>query len=616
MAIGNLKKITPLVIFLFAFFWRLLYLFQAKANDPLFFHPQMDPLYHHQMAISILKGGWLAEKGFFRAPLYPYFLALIYKIFGINLLIPRIIQALIGSASCLLIYLIGKKIFSPKVGTIAGLVATLYPLLIYFDGELLLTNLLIFLTLLGFFLFLKEKIFLSGLSFGFAAITRPNILLFLLTLFIIKLKEIKKLLPFFLAVILPIIPVTIHNYIKEKDLILIAWQGGINFYIGNNPESDGMTAIIPGTRGSWWGGLYDAKRIAEEETGRELKPSAIDRFWFKKGLEFILKNPQKSLPLFLRKLYLFFSGYEISNNRDIYLFSQFTYLKYLIQKLPFFQFPFGLLFPLSLIGIYFALREKRKDLSPFYLFLITYPLSFILFFVTARYRMALIPILILFAAYGFWGIIKKDRKPIFFLFLPSYLLFNADLYKVSSPNLGQSYTTIALAKKEAKDSHSAFQYALKALKEDSLWIEAYNLIGVIFTEMGQLAEAEEVLKKSLSINPYLPETYHNLGNLHYAKGEREKAKEYYEIALKLDPHSARTYNNLGNLYLEEGKIREALLLYEKAYYLEPLFDIALFHLGLAHYYLGEKEKAHSLWRKVLEINPENKLAKSALYELK
>ncbi|MEO0102589.1 MAG: glycosyltransferase family 39 protein, partial [candidate division WOR-3 bacterium] len=156
----------------------------------------MDPLYHHQMAISILKGGWLAETSFFRAPLYPYFLALIYKIFGINLFIPRIIQILIGSGSCLLVYLIGKKIFSQKVGTIAGLAASLYPLLIYFDGELLLTNLLIFLILFGFFLFLKEKIFLSGLFFGLTAITRPNILLFLLTLFIIKLKEIKKLLPF------------------------------------------------------------------------------------------------------------------------------------------------------------------------------------------------------------------------------------------------------------------------------------------------------------------------------------------------------------------------------------------------------------------------------------
>lgn len=582
----------------------------------------MDPLYHHQMAISILKGGWLAEACFFRAPLYPYFLALIYQIFGINLFVPRIVQALVGSSSCLLVYLIGKKIFSKKVGTIAGLVAGLYPLLIYFDGELLLTNLLIFLTLLGFYFFLKERIFLSGLLFGLAAITRPNILLFLFFLFITKLKETKKLFPFFLAVILPIIPVTIRNYSRGKDFVLIAWQGGVNFYIGNNPESDGMTAIIPGTRGSWWGGIYDAQRIAEEEMGRKLKPSEIDRFWFKKGLSFIWENPQKAFLLFLKKLYLFFSGYEISNNRDIYLFSQFTYLKYLIHKLPFGQFPFGLLFPLSLLGIYFSLKKKSKTLSIFYLFLLSYSLSFILFFVTARYRMALIPILTLFAVYGFLelcqkGVIKTLRlnRPIFILF-GSYLFFNADPFKVSALNLGQSYATIALAKKEAGDNNSAFQYALKAIKEDSLWVEAYNLLGVIYAENRNFEAGEAILKKSLNINPNLPETYHNLGNLYYTKGEREKAKECYEIALQLDPYSARTNNNLGNLYLEEGKIREALSLYQKAYQLEPLFDIALFHSGLAYYYLGEKDKAYAIWQKVLEINPKNKLAKSALQELK
>uniref|UniRef100_A0A7C3Z3X0 Tetratricopeptide repeat protein n=1 Tax=candidate division WOR-3 bacterium TaxID=2052148 RepID=A0A7C3Z3X0_UNCW3 len=576
----------------------------------------MDPLYHHQMAISILTGGWLSEGCFFRAPLYPYFLALLYKIFGVNLLIPRIGQAIIGSFSCLLVYHLGKKVFSKKVGLIAGLVSAFYPLLIYFDGELLLTNLLIFLLLLAFYLLLNGRMFLSGLFFGLSAITRPNILLFLFLFLLINLRNRKKVFPFFLGVILPIIPVALRNYIKGKDIVLIAWQGGINFYIGNNPESDGITAIIPNTRGSWWGGFYDARRIAEEEMKRELKPSEIDRFWLKKGIEFILKNPKKAFLLFLKKTYLFFNGYEISNNRDIYLFSRFTYLKYLIHKLPFFFFPFGLLFPLSLIGIYFSQREKKKE-GILYLFLISYSLSFILFFVTARYRMPLIPILIIFASYGGIRLFKERSQSIpFAIFSVAYILFNIDPFRITSPNLGQSYTTIALAKKEAGDDEGAYQLALKAIKEDSLWVEAYNLIGVILTEKNRLVEAKKVFEKSLIINPYLPETYHNLGNLSYAEGEREKAKEFYRTAIRLDPYAARSYNNLGNIYLEEGKMKEALELYEKAYNLEPLFDIALFHSGLVYYYLGEKSKAFSIWKKVLKINPKNKLARLALQELK
>ncbi len=619
---GNLG--TVLIIFLFAFSWRILYIFIAKANDPLFFYPQMDPLYHHQMAISLLKGGWLAEGSFFRAPLYPYFLALIYKIFGINLLIPRIVQAFIGSGSCLLIYLIGKRLFSKKVGLISSLIAGLYPLVLYFDGELLLTNLLIFLILLGFYILLQERIFLSGLIFGFAAITRPNLLAFVIFLplyfYLRKDKWLRKTAILFFGLILPIIPITIRNYIKDRDFVLIAWQGGINFYIGNNPKSDGITAVIPGTRGSWWGGFYDAKRIAEEELNRKLKPSQIDRYWFRKGIKFITKNPIPAFLLFLRKTYLFFGGYEISNNRDIYLFSQFTYLKYLLFNLPFFQFPFGLLFPLSLIGIYFSIcRQKSVRITPYfllYLFLITYSLSFIIFFATARYRMPLIPFLILFAVYALFELQKHLNFKLILIFLGFYLFFNADLYKISHPNLGQFYTTIAIAKKEAGELKEAYRWTMKALKEDSLWVEALNLLGVILNENGQTAEAEMVLKRSLQINPNLPETYHNLGNLYYRKGERDKAEDCYRKAIQLDPYAARSYNNLGNIYFEKGRLKEALMMYEKAFGLEPLYDGALFHSGLVYYYLGEKGKAFAIWKKVLEINPKNHLAKAALEQLR
>ncbi len=614
------KNLLPISIFSFAFLWRLLYIFFAKRNDPLFFYPQMDPLYHHQMAISLLNGGWLAERAFFRAPLYPYLLATIYQVFGINLLFPRILQGILGSLSCLLVYLIGKKVFSKKVGIIAGFISGLYPLLIYFDGELLLTNPLIFFTLLAFYLLIKERVFLAGIVFGLAVITRPNILLFLFFLplyFHYQRKDwLKKTLSFSLAVLIPIIPVPVRNYIKEKDLVLIAWQGGINFYIGNNPKSDGMTAIIPGTRGSWWGGIYDAKRIAESEEKRELKPSEIDRYWFKKGLQFIFKNPIKALSLFLKKSYLFFTGYEISNNRDIYLFAQFTFLKYLIHNYPLFRFPFGLLFPLSLVGIYFSLKEREK-FFPFYLFLITYPLSFIIFFVTARYRMLLIPFLILFAVYGLFKVVKEKRRylPIL-IFSFAYLFFNFDPYKITSPNLAQSYTTIAIAKKEANQLREAYEWVVKAMKEDPTWVEGLNLLGVILTESGRLNEAEGVFQRSLQLNPNLPETYHNLGNLHYAKNDKAAAKECYRKAISLDPYASRSYNNLGNLYFEEGDLEEALTFYEKAYELEPLFDQALFHFGLAHYYLGNKEKAFGIWQKVLEINPNNQMAREALRELR
>ena len=51
-----------------------------------------------------------------------------------------------------------------------------------------------------------------------------------------------------------VLPITIRNCAVGGDAVLIASQGGVNFYIGNNPDSDGRTAIVPGTPGDWWGG--------------------------------------------------------------------------------------------------------------------------------------------------------------------------------------------------------------------------------------------------------------------------------------------------------------------------------------------------------------------------
>jgi 4-amino-4-deoxy-L-arabinose transferase-like glycosyltransferase len=111
-------------IFIFAFAVRFIYLTQMKSS-PLFDTPTMDAEYHDQWAQTILRGEDFTEGVFFRASLYPYFLALLYKIFGHNYSMARLIQFLIGSLSCVLVYLLGKKVFNKRTAGIAGLLASL-----------------------------------------------------------------------------------------------------------------------------------------------------------------------------------------------------------------------------------------------------------------------------------------------------------------------------------------------------------------------------------------------------------------------------------------------------------------------------------------------------------
>ena len=80
----------------------------------------MDAAYHDEWARAIASGEAFIEGPYFRAPLYPWFLGAVYSLFGIDTLPPRILQAVIGSLSCGLLFLIGRRVFTRTIGAVAG----------------------------------------------------------------------------------------------------------------------------------------------------------------------------------------------------------------------------------------------------------------------------------------------------------------------------------------------------------------------------------------------------------------------------------------------------------------------------------------------------------------
>ncbi len=228
-------------------------------------------------------------------------MALTYKIFGHSLFLPRLFQIVLGSLGCVLIFLIAAKLFNRTVGILSGVIAAFYAMLIFYDGQLLITSLIVFLDLavIGLLILAAEQPrvlnwFFCGIVLGLSAIARPNILVFVPFVLIWMFFQFKNKLPkktvlirwiiLCSAVLLVILPVTLRNYTVSKDFVPIAWQGGYNFYLGNNPNASGWAATAPKIDKSWWGGYNDAIWLAEEETGVKLKPSQISDFWFEEGI--------------------------------------------------------------------------------------------------------------------------------------------------------------------------------------------------------------------------------------------------------------------------------------------------------------------------------------------
>ncbi len=569
---ANPKRVSGKLLwafFVFALLLRLVYLSQIYDN-PTFKYPTLDARYHDEWAQAVAQGKLTQPQAFFRAPLYPYFLGLVYYLFGHNYYASRIVQYLIGSFAVVLLVLLGVRLFGKKIALTAGLLMAAYAAVIYFEGDLLLDSLLIPLDLLLFIFLYKAKEnpkpafwLLSGFWLGFSAITRPNILIFLpVVLFWIwhsfrrratPARQAKFAALFVLGALLPVLPVAYHNYKAEKPLVLIASQGGINFYIGNNPGSNGFAATLPGRLQTNWE-LADVREIAWEETGQNLSSTQLSDFWFKKGLEFWRKEPAASFKLLIKKAYLFFSRIEISNNQDIYLFWKNSAL---IRALP---VGFWLVGPLGLLGLAFTFVNRRGRLIAIFVFI--YALSVILFFVNARFRLPVLPFLTLFAAYAVFELWERLRArktvlPYLGALALFALLVNSNLYRL----------------------------------QKTVTPQGYFRLGNVYLERGEWAEARRYFQLTLEADPGFRFAHLNLGALAIKQGDLKTADAELKAELQIDPQSEKALSNLSLVKRLSGLPLLAADLARRAAGAKPYFQEAYLNWALAYRDLGRPDSA-------------------------
>lgn len=545
-------KIKKVWLFLGALLPRLVYIYQVKSN-PFFNHLILDPLYYDQTALNILKGNLLAgDQVFDLSPLYPYFLACIYAIFGHNLAIARLIQHIIGAANCVLLYIIAKRIFNNTIGAIAYIISTLYGIFIFYEGILETETLVLFINSLIVLSLLDSKVtegesrkavwLISGILIGLSAIIRPNILIlfpFLLIWLYCKVNRqfFSRLILIIIGSAIIVLPVTLRNYITANDIVLISSSGGLNFYIGNNAGSTGILTepdfIMPNP-------LFehkDARAMAEELAGRRLTASQASKFWFKKGLEFIIHNPVRYIWLLIKKAYFIINYYEVPDNINYYFFKRFSSL----LRLPLFSS--RIVIPLGLVGICLSLL-KKEDSGLLYIFFLGYGFSLLLFFISSRYRLPMIPFLIIFSAYCLYQFYHGLRT----LSLQGHLI--AAFLLLISISL--------LINRENKDMHDIFLS------------QSYHSLATIYYKQSDFSNAMKEAEEAVDINPYNAEACNSLAWI-YAQREinLDKALSLAATAVSANPDNPNYYDTLGWIYYKRGMIDEAIETMNKGLFFEP-----------------------------------------------
>ncbi|PIU20323.1 MAG: hypothetical protein COT18_02860 [Elusimicrobia bacterium CG08_land_8_20_14_0_20_59_10] len=321
-------------VFLLALAVRCLFLVQW-AQLPYIDAFRADAWVHDKWALEILENGLIRRTAFYQSPFYPYFLALFYKVFGHHPQAVFWLQAAADSAGCALIMSAARRCFGGRAGLLAGIAAALYRPFIFSTGLLTKETFVVFGTALFAWLALRaderglrKDFFFCGVAAGWTVLSRSNMLLLApAALFWFRLRRgpgksargflTGAALPLLFGVLLPILPVTAHNYIASRDLVLVNYTGGFTFFIGNNPESDGTANFPAGISSDPLLEESQSAGLARRACGRKLKPSEVSRYWLRRGLGFIAAHPVKWLELTALRFWFFWSWYEIPDNYDL-----------------------------------------------------------------------------------------------------------------------------------------------------------------------------------------------------------------------------------------------------------------------------------------------------------
>ena len=106
--------------------------------------------------------------------------------------------------------------------------------------------------------------------------------------------------------------------------------------------------------------------------------------------------------------------------------------------------------------------------------------------------------------------------------------------------------------------------------------------------------------------------YANLAAAYQKSGEIAKAEEMYTKALSLNPSSTILLQQRGNLYLGTDRKKKAMGDYDKILEKEPYNEEALYYRAYIFAQEKEYEKAYTDYYKILTVNPDNNKARFAL----
>jgi 4-amino-4-deoxy-L-arabinose transferase-like glycosyltransferase len=583
-------------VLLFAGLMRAAYLVELE-QAPDFDRPQFESQYHDYWARALNTGDWTPPDGvtdpdiphrvFFRPPGYPYFLALIYRIGSDGYVWPRLIQMLLGLASCLLVFELARRCFGPGSALVAAFLQGSYWIFIYFEGEFMAPPLLNFLVLLTLVLVSRWTVEMTvggavaaGVGAGVSALVRPNMLA-LIPIFLLwgawvewrrgnageRFLFVRRGIAFAAAAALVVVPATLRNHRVADDWVLITSNAGINLFVGLHPDSNGYTpgvrdlAELTGLDG--WDS-FDYPLIAasvEQRVGREMADSEVSRWFARRAVSRAIEHPGQVISSLGRKLLLFWGPAEVSNTKII------EYERMASPTLRH-SLSFASVLALGLLGAGLSASsfwnqpadkvtaQERPDpnlVLLLLLFVTAYAATYLPFFVASRFRVPIIPVVIIFGAFALRVVLRMV--------------------------VGRQWRALAVVLVAFAALRVLTGVEWVAYEPDgALW---HWRRGLLYEERGLPDSALEEFKAAVALRPDNAKAQFSLAEAYASAGDLERAIRHYNRHIQLSPHSVDGSNNLALALAESGDLQSAMIQWEETLEMAPSDPTALNNLATA-----------------------------------
>ena len=570
---------------------------------------------YDEWAQRLAGGDWIGHEVFYQAPLYPYFLGLLYAIGGRHLLLVRLVQAFVGSAACVLLGLAARRLFSVRAGLAAGLMLALYAPAIFFDGLIQKSVLDVFFVCLALWLIARIitvrlkpdttetdpagrrkpdttetrdradrrqrtgsvrlqpdlRWFTLGVAIGGLSLTRENAIVFTAVITVWSFWHSRRAAAAFLAGVAIVIgPVAIRNSTVGGGFYVTTSQFGPNFYIGNNPQSDGSYQSLRFGRGAPEYERQDATEIAERALRRKLTPAEVSGYWTDRALDFIAANPGAWLKLVVRKAALLVNATEMLDTESQESHAEWSMTLRLASAVG----HFGVLVPLAVLGMIVTWPDRTK-VTIVYAMLAAYAASVVLFYVFARYRYPLVPFLVLFAAAAITraGEAGRSGEAGWTRWTRGARVNGDDGRAGWTGAAGRKRTIGALAALAPVAVLSNWPLVSSTMNRA---VTEHNL-GAALQSDGRLDEAMAHYRRAIELQPDYAPAYNNLASTLRAAGQVQDAVTTYEHALTLRPDYPEAHYNLGSILIAHGKCSEAWQHFNQAIRIRP--ELPQAHLG-------------------------------------